>query len=99
MSAVSEQVRLLLEGMRGAMDRYRAGGLTLDRLAWELKSRISALNGGSDQAWVEELRSAWNQIEYVNAFWIESGRESLTGDERKSVDEALVELSVMLLEY
>ena len=78
---------------------YRAGRLPLNRLVWELKSRISALQGVADTEWVEELRSAWLQLEYVNAFWIESGRTEMTEDEKREVDEGLDELLPMLVEY
>ncbi len=52
--------------------------LPLDRLVWEFKSRISALQPVADQEWVEGLRSAWWQLESVNAFWIKSGRGELS---------------------
>lgn len=99
MTETTEQLRALLGGMREAADAYEAGHLSLDRLVWELKSRISALQGVADQEWVEELRSKWWQLEYVNPFWIESGRAELTEDERRQVSEALDELRPMLIEY
>lgn len=99
MTETSEQVRALAEGMRKAVGTYRAGRLPLDRLVWELKSRISALQGVADQKWVEELRSAWWPLESVNAFWIESGRTDLNEDERREIDDALEELLPMLDEY
>lgn len=99
MTETTEQVRALVEGMREAAASYRGGGLPLDRLVWELKSRIAALQGVADQEWVEELRSAWWQLESVNAFWIESGRAELTEDERREVDDGLDELLPMLVEY
>jgi hypothetical protein len=45
--------------MREAAGSYRDGRLPLDRLVWELKSRLSALHGAANQEWVDELRSAW----------------------------------------
>jgi hypothetical protein len=99
MTEKAEQVRALVEGMREAAGSYRAGRLQLDRLVWELKSRIAALQDVADQEWVEELRSAWWQLEAVNAFLIESGRVELTEDERREVDEGLDELLLMLVEY
>jgi hypothetical protein len=99
MTEPTEQVRSLVEGMLEAVASYRDGRLSLDRLVWELKSRIAALAGVADQEWVEELRSAWWQLESVNAFWIESGRAELTEDERRDVDEGLDELLPMLVEY
>lgn len=99
MTEITEQVRTLVEGMRDAAGSYRDGRLPLDRLVWELKSRISVLQGVADQEWVEELRSAWWRLEYVNTFWIESGRAELTEDEQLEVGEALDELLPMLVEY
>lgn len=99
MTEPNEQVRALVDGMREAAASYRNGRLPLDRLVWELKSRIAALQGVADQEWVEELRSAWWQLESVNAFWIESGRAELTEEERREVDEGLDEFLPMLVEY
>ncbi len=99
MTETTEQLHALLDGMREAAEAYEAGRLPLDRLVWELKSRISALQGVADQEWVEELRSKWWQLESINAFWIESGRAELTEDERREVSEALDELRPMLIEY
>jgi hypothetical protein len=99
MTEATERVRAPVDGMREAASSYRDGRLPLDRLVWELKSRIAALRGVADQEWVEELRSAWWQLESVNAFWIESGRAELTQDERRDVDEGLDELLPMLVEY
>lgn len=99
MTGTTDQVRALADGMREAASSYRDGRLPLDRLVWELKSRIAALQGVADHEWVEDLRSAWWQLESVNAFWIESGRAELTEDERREVDEGLDELLPMLVEY
>lgn len=99
MTKPTEQVRFLVEGMREAADAYHAGRLPLDRLVWELKSRIAALQDVADHEWVEELRSGWWQLESINAFWIESGRAALTEDEQSEISEALDELRPMLLEY
>lgn len=99
MSGSLDQVQDLVDGMRAAADRYEEGGLPLERLVWELKSRIAALEGVADREWVEELRSAWWQLEYVNAFWIESGRPDLTDGERQEVSEAIAELRPMLAAY
>jgi len=99
MTEPNEQVSALVEGMREAAASYREDRLPLDRLVWELKSRIAALQGVADQEWVEELRSAWWQLESVNAFWIESGRPELTDDELREVNEGLDVLLPMLVEY
>ncbi len=99
MTESADQVQSLVEGMRAVARSYRDGRLPLDRLVWELKSRISALQGVADPEWVEELRSAWWQLEYVNASWIESGRVELTDEEREQVAEGLDELLPMLVRY
>lgn len=99
MTEHAARVPLLVQGMREAVLSYRDGRLPLDRLVWELKGRISALRDVADQEWVEELRSAWWQLEYVNAFWIESGRVELTDEERQQVSDGLDELLLMLVEY
>lgn len=99
MTESPEHLQTLAEGMREAVSSYRTGRLSLDRLVWELKSRISALQGFADEEWVDELRSAWWQLESVNAFWIESGRPELSQDERREVDDALDELLPMLVAY
>lgn len=98
MTESTERVRSLIEGMREAARSYREGCLPLDRLVWELKSRIGALPGVADPDWVEELRSAWWPLEYVNTVWIESGRSELSDDERRQVDQGLDELVTMLVE-
>lgn len=99
MTEIPDQVRALADGMREAASSYRAGALPLDRLVWELKSRISTMQGVADPEWVEQLRSAWLALEYVNAFWIEGGRTELTAEEKQQVEEGLNELLPMLVEY
>lgn len=89
----------LVEGMRVAARSFTAGQLHIDRLAWELRSRIAALREVADEAWVEELKAIWNQLEVINAFFIESGRDQLNAEERKEVDEVLDELRAALVAY
>lgn len=93
-----EHVRSLVDG---SARRLLPTGRAVSRwTAWcGSKRRIAALQGVADQEWIEELRSAWWQLESVNAFWIESGRAELTEDERREVDEGLDELLPMLVEY
>lgn len=85
--------------MRQTIVAYRENRIRLDRLVRELTSRISALESVSDSEWVEELRTFRNNLEYVNAFWIDSGRSALTEQESQAVDEVLGELEAMLIEY
>ncbi len=95
----SDTTARAVNGIHKSIEAFRNGRLSLDRLSWELKSRIALLEGVADDAWVEELRAFRNQVEYVNAFWIDSGRSHLTEDERREVEEALAELQAMLLRY
>jgi len=99
MNEPNAQVAALVHGMQVAMQDFETGRLRIDRLAWELKSRIAALHRFSDPSWAEELKSIWNQLEMVNAFFIDSGREVLTNDELKEVKEILAEFSSALSVY
>lgn len=99
MSEQDTQVVTLVKGMQVAIQDFEAGRLSIDRLAWELKSRIAALHQAADPTWAEELKSIWNQLEMVNAFFIDSGREALTGDELREVREVLAELGSALVAY
>lgn len=89
----------LVEGMRDAIISFQASRVPLDRLTRDLKSRIAALRGVADDDWVDELKAMWNQLEVVNAFFIESGRDSLTPEERQEVDDVLGELTATLVRY
>ncbi|HWL38322.1 MAG TPA: hypothetical protein VNQ77_19195 [Frankiaceae bacterium] len=95
----AEPSSALTDGMRDQIESYRAGGMSLNALAWELKSRIATLSQTADPEWVDELKSTWNQLEYINAIWIESGRESLTLSEQNDIDEILGEFCAMLTPY
>ncbi|MGI8663235.1 MAG: hypothetical protein ACR2LQ_08500 [Acidimicrobiales bacterium] len=99
MSEVDGMVAELAEGMVAAMDSFDSGDLPLERLVWQLESRISAMEGTADGEWIEELRSGWWQLEYVNALVLDVGGRSLTEQERRSIDEAVSELRAMLAAY
>jgi hypothetical protein len=99
MNNTPEKALFLVNGMQTSILAFEKGELSIDRLAWELKSRISALRDTTDIAWVDELKEIWNQLEVVNAFFIESGREDLNADEKKEIREILDELSVAIARY
>lgn len=90
---------VLVAGMREAIQAFEAGRSPIDRLAWELKSQISALEEIADREWVDELRSIRNQLEIVSAFYFESGRSSMRDDERRDADDVLGELWAALVAY
>lgn len=99
MSEEDSTLNMLVAGMRQAIGAYGAGALRLDQLAWELKSRIAALREVGDESWCDELKSMWNQLELVNAFYIESGRDALSADENNQVSEILDEISAAIVPY
>jgi hypothetical protein len=99
MTEVPTQIEDLVQGMRDAIDDFEHQRLSIDRLAWELKSRIAALREVADEAWVDELKAIWNQLEVINAFFVESDRKSLTDDERRDAEEVLGELWAALVAY
>jgi len=71
------------------VERFLSGTMTIDRLSTMLKVRIAEMEAlGADPAWIADLRSLRNGIEYVNAFWIESGREELDAEEIASASKA-----------
>jgi hypothetical protein len=89
----------LVSGMRDVIASFEEGRLPLDRLSWELKSRIAALDEFVDREWVDELRAIRNQVEVVNAFFIESGRSDMTEEERSDVEAAIEEMKAALTAY
>ena len=97
--SLDERAVELVSGMRDLIAAFEAGRLPVDRLSWELKSRIAALDDLADREWVDELRAIRNQIEVVNAFHIESGRSALTADERRDLEAAIGEMKVALTAY
>jgi hypothetical protein len=99
MNESNAQVAALVNGMQVAMQDFETGRLRIDRLAWELKSRIAAIRQFSDPSWAEELKGIWNQLEMVNAIFIDSGREVLTNDELKEVREILAEFGSAISAY
>jgi hypothetical protein len=99
MSGQQVSVSSLAEEMRSFVTSFEAGTLRLDRLAWELKSRIAVLRDIGDAAWADELKSIWNHLEVINAVVLGSGRTSPSENERKELHEILVELVAALTPY
>lgn len=72
---------------------------TIDQLSYTLKARIGLLvQEGADSTWIDELRALRNEVEVVNAFHIESGRDQLTESEIRELNETLSELRSRLLD-
>lgn len=91
-SAVSE----LIAGIRNAIRSYEEGKLGLQRLIWSIEERLSILEDGADPAWVDRIRTLSNDLEYVNAFFIESGRAVLEEDERRDVGQTVDRLKELI---
>jgi hypothetical protein len=99
MNDTHKQVTVLVDGMREAIQDFDDDKLNIERLAWNLKTRIAALRQVADDAWADELKALWNQLEVINAFFIESGRDDLTADERREISEILNELRAAIAAY
>jgi hypothetical protein len=99
MKDIHEQIVALADGMRESIQAFEEGRLSVDRLAWNLKTRIAALRQVSDEAWADELKAIWNQLEMINAFFIESGRDDLNSAERKEISQILDELRAAITTY
>ena len=79
------------------LSSFLEGGMSIDRLSTVLKIRVAAMEAaGADPAWVDECRSLRNEIEYINAFWLESGRPHLDDEDSRVARAAAHELSLAL---
>lgn len=99
---IDSQTRIsqLVAHMIGDIETFESGRLSIDRLSASLKGQLAALNqAGADPAWVDELRALRNQVECVNAFFLNSGRAALTSEEFDEAHQALGELRQALTEY
>lgn len=78
---ITESARQVLASMRAALADYEPGpGVDpLDRLVGSLSGSLDALVGQVDADWLEEMRSAWWPLEFVNA--------SVLGDDRQTLQE------------
>jgi hypothetical protein len=54
-----------------------------------IEVRINSVIGLINPEWLDEWRSHWNRLEYVNASLIDDDRTELATDEREMVDDAL----------
>lgn len=98
---ITDSARQVLAGMRAAMETFvaDAGVDLLDRLVSQLSGGLDALVGHVDDAWLEELRSAWWPLEYVNATVLGDDRSTLTEPEQVAASSARDEFLVLLAEY
>lgn len=80
---ITESARQVLAQMRVALEAFDAGPRVdpLDRLVGALSGSLDALVGQVDSDWLEELRSAWWPLEFVNASVLGDDRQILKGAE------------------
>jgi hypothetical protein len=82
-------------GITEVITRHRAGELAFGRMVDGVEMWINSLIGSADPAWVEEWRSHWNRLEYVNASMIDEGRERPSPSELEMSGDALDALESM----
>lgn len=86
--------------MRAALKEFEPGTSvdTLDRLVGELSGLIESLVGSVDVDLVEDMRSAWWPLEFVNAIVLSEERERLTEAEIEAASTARDEFLALLAE-
>jgi hypothetical protein len=87
--------------MRDRLVAYKASDDvdSLDQLVGQLSGGIDALVGHVHEEWLEDLRSAWWPLEYVNATALGSDRGHLTDGEVAAVSKARDEFIALLQRY
>ena len=90
----------LLDAMRASLLAYEgtANIDPLDRLVGRLSGLLDALVGQVNSDWLEELRSAWWPLEYINAAVLGDDRVALTDQERVNALAARDEFLALLVE-
>jgi hypothetical protein len=82
-------------GIADVITRYRRDELAFGRMVDGLETWMNSLIGSADPEWIEEWRSHWNRLEFVNASMIDEGRERLSPGELEMSDDALDALASM----
>jgi len=97
---ITNSARLVLAGMCRALESFQVGSSVdpLDRVVGEFAGPLDALVGQMDGEWLEELRSAWWSLEYVNAIVLGGGRSVFDDSERATVVSARKEMLALLVE-
>ena len=97
---ITESARPVLASMRTALKAFEAGPSVdpLDRLVGELSGSLDALVGQVDADWLEEMRSAWWPLEFVNASVLGEDRQTLKESEIVAASTARDEFLTLLAE-
>jgi len=86
-------------GIASIISRYREGELDFGSMVGGIEVRMNSMIGFIDPEWLEEWRSHWNRLEYVNASMIDEDRDEMADDEREMVDDAIDSLKSMATRY
>ena len=97
---ITESARQILASMRAALGNYEPGPSVdpLDRLVGSLSGSLDALVGQVDADWLEEMRSAWWPLEFVNASVLGDDRLTLQVSEIVAASSARDEFLTLLKE-
>lgn len=94
-----DRIKTIVRRMADDVERFEGDGRALNNLSYSLKANLALLaESGADLAWVEELLGFRNEIEVINAFYIESGRTRLNDEEQCQLEEVMGELREALRE-
>jgi len=85
--------------IQGVIADYENRVISFPRLVAAIESQINIMIGEADAQWLDELRSTWNRLEFLNALMLDEERPNLRADEEEEVSDALLEIRAMLTEY
>jgi len=88
-------VQRAVSDIASTISRYRAGDLGFESMVSALEVRVNSMIGVADPEWIEEWRSHWNRLEYVNASMIDDQRSDPDAGEKEMVEDALDALESM----
>lgn len=86
--------------MRSSLAAYDASAdvISLNLFVGQLSLDMDSLTAHVDEDWLNEMRSAWWPLEFVNAMALDSDRRHLTASEVEAVATARDEFVAMLTE-
>jgi hypothetical protein len=88
----AERRLLLVDLLSAALHGYERGELDLARLVSDVEQCVDGLFEVAEEAWVEELRSAWWHFEIVYATGLADGRTVLDGEDHEQIAAGIAEL-------
>lgn len=93
--------RRTITAMRSSLAAYGASAdvMSLNLFIGQLSIDMDSLTGHVDEDWLNEMRSAWWPLEFVNAMVLDGDRRHLTASEVEAVATARDEFLALLTEY